>query len=305
MLIPEASTSAQQVDIAFYRILGIEIALLVIVTAAMIFFVLKYRRKKNTVPENIEGGTLLEIIWTIIPTLLVLVMFYIGWIGFDSIRTVPKEVMVIKVIARQWSWLFSYDNGTQSDVLRVPARKPVKLLLTSRDVIHSFYIPAFRIKEDCVPNMETYLSFTAELPGTYDIFCTEYCGLEHSAMISKAVAMEDNDFGAWYAAVPAGEKKAGEKKTGEKILEEKGCLGCHTTDGTAKVGPTFKGLYGSRVTVLTKGKERTISADEEYLLRSIREPQADVVKGYPDVMTVIPVKPEELHAIVQYIETLK
>jgi len=300
MLIPQASNSAVNVDSAFYRMLGMEIALLVIVTAAMIFFVIKYRRKEKTVPENIEGSTFLEIIWTIIPTLLVLVMFYIGWVSFDSIRTVPKEAMRIRVTARQWSWLFSYENGRQSSDLRVPVGEPVKLLLTSQDVIHSFYIPAFRIKEDCVPKMETYLSFTADETGTYDIFCTEYCGLGHSGMLSKVVAMSDKDFDSWYAAVPAAAKRAG-----GRLLDEKGCLGCHTTDGTAKIGPTFKGLYGSTVAVLTHGKERTIRADEAYLQESVRNPKADVVKGYPDIMPVTQLKPEELDAIIEHIETLK
>jgi len=300
MLIPQASNSAVNVDSAFYRMLGMEIVLLVLVTAAMIFFVIKYRRKEKTVPENIEGSTFLEIIWTIIPTLLVLVMFYIGWVSFDSIRAVPKEAMRIRVTARQWSWLFSYENGRQSSDLRVPVGEPVKLLLTSQDVIHSFYIPAFRIKEDCVPKMETYLSFTADETGTYDIFCTEYCGLGHSGMLSKVVAMSDKDFDSWYAAVPAAAKRAG-----GRLLEEKGCLGCHTTDGTAKIGPTFKGLYGAPVTVLTNGKERTIRADEAYLQESVRNPKTDVVKGYPDIMPPTQLKPEELDAIVEYIETLK
>jgi cytochrome c oxidase subunit II len=305
MLIPDASTSAQQVDLAFHRILGMALVLLVLVTAVMIFFVLKYRRGEKSVPENIEGSALLEITWTVIPTLLVLVMFYIGWTGFQSIRMVPKEVMTVKVVARQWSWLFSYGNGTQSDVLRLPVKRPVKLLLTAQDVIHCFSVPAFRIKEDCVPNMETYLSFTAELPGSYDIFCTEYCGLGHSGMVSKVIAMEEKDFDAWYAAAaPAGGKRP-EGKSGGKILEEKGCLGCHTTDGTAKVGPTFKGMYGERMTVLTNGRERSITVNEEYLRRSILEPKADVAKGFPDIMPVIPVKPEELDVIVSYIKTLR
>ncbi len=305
MLIPEASPSAQQVDAAFSRMLWMEVVILVLVTGVMIFFAVKYRQKKKTVPENIEGSTLLEIIWTVIPTLLVLVMFTIGWTGFDSIRTVPKEVMTVKVIARQWSWIFAYGNGAQSDVLRLPIRKPTKLLLTSQDVIHCLYIPAFRIKEDCVPNMETYLSFTAELPGTYDIFCTEYCGLGHSVMVSKVVAMEDKDFDAWYAAAaPAGMKRAPEE-SGEKIVGEKGCLGCHTTDGTARVGPTFKGMYGERMTVLTKGRERAVTVDEAYLRRSILEPKADLAKGFPDIMPVIPVNPEEVNAIIEYMKTLK
>jgi len=300
MLIPQASNTAGNVDAVLYRILWIEVTLLVIVTFVLIFFVVKYNSRKKTVPENISGSILLEIIWTIIPTLIVLVMFYIGLESFGSIRAVPETVMDIRVTGRQWSWLFTYENNRQSSELRVPVGKAVKLLLTSDDVLHSFYIPAFRIKEDCVPKMETYLSFTPDEVGTYDIFCTEFCGLGHSGMVSKVIVMNENDFDSWYAAVPSPTKM-----DGEKVLEEKGCLGCHTTDGSKKIGPTFKGLYDSQVTVLTSGAERRVKADEEYLRKSIMEPKADVVKGYPDIMPAVPVKPEELDAIVEYMETLK
>ena len=300
MLIPQASNTAVNVDAVFYRILCIEISLLVIVTFVLVFFVIKYNSGKKTVPENISGSVVLEIIWMVIPTLIVLLMFYIGLVSFDSIRAVPKTVMDIRVTGRQWSWLFTYENGRRSSDLRVPVGKAVKLLLTSDDVLHSFYIPAFRIKEDCVPKMETYLSFTPDEIGTYDIFCTEFCGLGHSGMVSKVVVMNDNAFDSWYAAVPATAKM-----DGQKVLEEKGCLGCHTTDGSKKIGPTFKGLYDSQVTVLTNGKERNVKADEDYLRKSIKEPKADVVKGYPDIMPAVLVKPGELDAIVEYMETLK
>jgi cytochrome c oxidase subunit 2 len=303
-MLPEASTSAQFIDVAFFRILAIEMVLLIAVTSAMVFFVLKYRRKKNSVPENIEGNVLLEITWTIIPTLLVLIIFYIGWMGFSSVRETPPKAMVIKVIARQWVWQFSYDNGKQSDILRIPVNKPVKLRLNSLDVIHGLYIPAFRIKEDCVPNMGTYLSFTANMPGTYDILCTEYCGHGHSGMVSKVEVMLEKDFSAWYTAVTDEERKF-EMKEGEKILEAYNCLDCHTTDGKTMDGPTFKGLYGSKVTIITSGKERTVLADEDYLRRSIVDPKADIVKGYSDIMPVTPVKPEDLEAIVAYIRTLQ
>ena len=301
MFIPEASNSADKVDTTFSYIIGIEVVLLILVTSAMVLFVVRYNRRKKETAENIEGSLLLEIIWTVIPTLLVLGMFYIGWRSFDIIRKVPREVMTIRVTARQWSWLFGYENGRQGDKLRVPIGKPVKMLITSADVVHSFYIPAFRIKEDCVPKMETYLWFTANEVGTYDIFCTEYCGLGHSGMVSQVVVMPEKDFDTWYA----GAAPAPGKISGLKILEDKGCLGCHTTDGVKKIGPTFKGLYGSKVTVLTSGKERVIVADEEYLRRSVLEPKADIVKGYPDVMPTLPVTPEEMEEIIEYLENLK
>jgi len=302
MLIPEASNSADKVDTTFAYILGISVVLLILVTSVMIFFVVRYNRKKKGRPENIEGSLFLEIVWTMIPTILVLGMFYIGWRSFDWIRESPSGAMEIRVTARQWSWLFSYENGKQSDNLKVPLGRPVKMLLTSADVIHSFYIPAFRIKEDCVPKMETYLWFTAKEVGTYDIFCTEYCGLGHSGMISKVVVMSEKDFDLWYAAAAVAVPG---KARGLRILEDNGCLGCHTTDGTKKIGPTFKGLYGSKVTVLTDGKEREIVADKGYLKSHILRPGKDVVKGYPNIMPKLPVTEGESDEVIEYVETLR
>ena len=300
MLIPQASNSANTVDTAFSYILVIEVVLLVLVTSAMVLFVIRYNRRKRGTPSNIEGNMLLEIAWTVIPTLIVLVMFYIGWKSFDVIRRVPKEEMTINVTARQWSWHFSYENGKQSDTLNIPVGKPIKMLLTSEDVIHSFYIPAFRIKEDCVPKMQTYLWFTAKEVGSYDIFCTEYCGIGHSGMVSKVVVLPEKDFETWYASAAAGEKV-----DGRKVLEDKGCLGCHTVDGTKKIGPTFKGLYGSTVEVMTGGKERKITADGDYITRSIEDPGADIVKGYPPIMPKLNVTSQEVEEIIEYLKGLQ
>jgi cytochrome c oxidase subunit 2 len=299
MFIPGASNSARHVDTTLAIILAIEVFLLFAVTAAMIFFVIRYRKKNNPRPENIEGGLLLEILWTAIPTLLVLIMFFIGLKSFLLIRKVPEGAMTVQVTARQWSWQFTYANGKQSSTLTVPLGRPVKLVLRSQDVLHCLYIPAFRIKEDCVPGMDTYLWFTAKEIGSYDIFCTEYCGLGHSGMLSKVVVTPEKEFDAWYAG--EGEKGG----LGLTLMEARGCLGCHSMDGSKKIGPTFKGLYGSQVTVVTGGKERIITSDEEYLRKSILEPGSDIVKGYQNIMPALPVTKEELDAIIQYLKTLK
>ena len=299
MFIPEASNSARYVDAAFLVIVGISVALLAGVTSVMLFLIFRYNRRRGTKAEQVEGGTALEIIWTVIPVVLVMVMFVIGERSFRLIRSAPREIMTIRVDARQWSWMFGYDNGRQSDQLRVPLGKPVKLRLSSRDVLHSFYVPAFRIKEDCVPGMETYLWFTPQQQGSFDIFCTEYCGLGHSGMLAKVVVMPEKEFDEWYAGAGA------KGNRGLQLLLEKGCLGCHTTDGTLKVGPTFKGIYGRTVTVVTSGKERTITVDGDYLKRSVLDPGADIVKGFPPVMPKIPVTPEELDAIEDYLEHLR
>lgn len=295
------SNIAGKIETSFLIVVGACVALLVMVTVTMLVFLYKYNRKRHPVPRDIKENLPLEIIWTVIPTVLVIFMFYFGWVDFDYIRNPPKDAMNIDVISRQWSWTFRYENGRQSDTLRVPVGQPVKLTLTSEDVIHCLFIPAYRVKEDCVPGLKTHLWFTANEAGTYNIFCTEYCGLEHSHMLSKLITMPAAEFNAWYQGKP--EAKAGQR--GLELLQTKGCLGCHTTDGSPKVGPTFKGLYERKVTVVTQGRERTIAADEEYIKRSVLDPGADVVKGFPNIMPKLPISEEELNEIVDYIETLK
>lgn len=295
------SNTAGKVESAFLFVVGSAVILLAIVTFLMILFLIKYNRKRHPRSEEVKESLLLEIIWTTLPTVLVLVMFYFGWVDFDYIRNPPKDAMPVNVIARQWSWLFTYGNGKQSDLLRVPVNKPVKLIMTSQDVIHCLFIPAFKIKEDCVPGMKTHLWFSANELGSYDIYCTEYCGVGHSHMLSKVIVMQGGDFEKWYASAEA----AGLPEKGLKLLQEKGCLGCHSTDGTKKIGPTLKGLYGKKVVVFTNGKEREIIADEEYLRKSILKPEADIVKGYAPIMPAIPVTDEDLQTIVEFLKTLK
>jgi cytochrome c oxidase subunit 2 len=296
-----ASNIAAKVTEAFLIVTGACVVLLTLVMITMIVFLVRYDKRKNPVPTDVQESTTLEIVLTVIPTVLVLAMFYYGWVNFGYIRTPPKNAMQIGVTGMQWAWSFAYANGKKSDVLNVPLGKPVELVLTSADVIHSFFIPAYRVKEDCVPGMKTHLWFIADELGTFDIFCTEYCGLAHSHMLSKLNVMPVADFDKWYEAAAAAE--GGEE--GLKLLQSKGCLGCHTTDGTRKIGPTFKGLHGGMVTVITEGKERTIRADEEYIRRSVLDPKADVVKGYPPIMPTLPVTGKELDEIVEYLETLK
>ncbi|HXW69733.1 MAG TPA: cytochrome c oxidase subunit II [Dissulfurispiraceae bacterium] len=295
------ANTATKIDSVFLFIVSCLVVLLVLVTFFMVFFVIRYSRKRNPNPEQIEGNVLLEIIWTVIPTVLVLVMFYAGWSDFSYIRNPPDNAMPVQVTGMQWSWQFEYKNGKQSNVLNVPLGKPVKLILTSADVIHSLFIPAFRIKEDAVPGLKTHLWFKADELGSFDIFCTEYCGTGHSHMLSKVVVMADNEFDKWYESAEA----AGAKERGMNLLQVKGCLGCHTTDGTKKIGPTFKGLFGRKETVITDGREHEIIVDEAFIRKAVLQPGADLVKGYPKIMPKLPVTPEELDAIVATLKELK
>jgi cytochrome c oxidase subunit 2 len=267
----------------------------------MILFLVKYDHKKHPEAVAVKESLLLEIVWTAIPTLIVLLLFYFGWKDFDTIRNPPRDSLPITVIARQWSWLFEYENGKQSSLLRVPVNKPVKLSLTSRDVIHSLFIPAFRIKEDCVPGLKTHLWFNAKEIGSYEIFCTEYCGVGHSHMRSQVVAMPAREFEVWLR----GSESASPAERGAQLMQDKGCLGCHSIDGSIRIGPTLKGVYGSKVTVLTSGEEKIILADEEYLRTMILKPGGAVVKGYPSIMPFTRLTEEELQTIVNYLKGLK
>ena len=298
-----STSSTATFDNVFLFLLVVSLVLLMSITCTMIYFVIKYNRKKNPIPENIESNLVLEITWIVIPTALVLAMFYYGWSGFRFMRTVPEDAMRVKATGRMWSWQFEYDNGITSGELRVPLGRPVKLLITSDDVLHSLFIPAFRIKEDAVPGRESFLWFLPERAGEYDLFCSEYCGVKHSSMVSKVIVLAAEDFQAWYEA---GKKEASGPQ-GAKLLDEKGCLVCHSTDGTIAVGPSFKGIFGRTVTVLTGGKERAVIADETYIKNSILHPEADIVKGFANIMPSQKgnVSEEELKEIITYITGLK
>jgi cytochrome c oxidase subunit II len=188
----------QGVDQAFWYILGISIILLFGITAVMISFVVKYRRSKNPVASDIRDNYPLEIIWTIVPTLIALSMFYVGWSSYLGLRDVPDDAMEIVVEAQQFSWLFIYDNDKETEnELVVPQGRAIKLNITSIDVLHSFFIPAFRVKVDAVKGMETYVWFFADEVGEYDIECTEYCGVAHSEMLATLRIIPQEEFDVW------------------------------------------------------------------------------------------------------------
>ncbi len=299
-----ASNFVQGVDLTLYLILGASIIFLVAITTVMIYFVIRYRRSKHPKATNIEGSNTLEIVWTVIPTLLVLVMFYFGWMGYRPMRNVPAGAIPLKAYAQMWKWSFEYPNGKISPELVVPLNKPVKLDLISRDVIHSLYIPAFRLKEDVVPGRGNYMWFKAQEEGTYDLFCAEYCGDRHSYMTSKVRVIPAEEYEKWLteSTAPVGEA------AGLSIMKQHACVSCHSLDGSRIVGPSFKGIYGEDVTVITDGKERTIKVDDAYIKRSIQDPNADVVKGYNKGLMISykdQLKDEDIQKVIDYIKTLK
>ena len=195
---PSPTAHAHSVDLVMIYIIAISVVLLIGITSVMIYFVFKYHRKHGHEPVDIAENLPLEITWIVVPTLLVLSMFYFGYNSFRETRDIPKDSFVVEVTARMWYFSFKYPNGKTTDTLYVPQNKPIKLVMESVDVNHAFFIPAFRIKEDIMYGKKTILPFTAQLAGDYDVACAEYCGLNHSAMYTKVKVLPQNSFNTWY-----------------------------------------------------------------------------------------------------------
>jgi len=294
-----ASSYSFLVDKTFILILGTSLLMLIGVTVTMLWFAFRYSRKRNPVPSQIKGSLVLESIWTIIPTIMVLIMFFSGWAGFKVMRNIPDDAMEVDVYARKWSWMFEYENGAQSSILVVPLDKSVKLNLHSSDVIHSFYVPAFRLKEDCVPGYDNVAWFKAIEEGEYNLFCAEYCGDQHSNMITKVEVIQDTVFNKWLA-------DQNNKQLSLDLLTINGCTACHSLDGSRLVGPSFKGLYGRTENVMTDNIARRITVDSEYIRKSIIDPMSDITEGYPPVMITQPnISEEDVDDMIDLIKGLK
>jgi cytochrome c oxidase subunit II len=307
----DASNFVSTYDNAFYYIGGISLFLLIALTITMLWFVYKYNRKRNKTAKQIEGNTMLEVTWTVVPILLALSMFHFGWAGWKPMYKPPKDAFNVTCIARQWSFSFTYENGKQSTDLVVPLNTPVKVNLISADVNHSLFIPQFRIKTDIIPGRVKFMWFKPELAGKYQIYCAEYCGLRHSYMSSTVVVMPKADFDKWYATgavVASTPGISAAASAGLNVMKIQGCFACHSTDGTKIVGPTYYGLFGTDVTVLVGGKETTMKADEQYLKQCIEDPTVHIVKGFPGTLMQKykgKLTDAEINTIIEYIKTLQ
>ncbi|MDX9883808.1 MAG: cytochrome c oxidase subunit II [Prolixibacteraceae bacterium] len=304
-----ASNMVEGVDKAFLLILGVSFFFLIGLTIVMLVFIYKYNRKRNPQATQIKGSNTLEIVWTVIPTILVLIMFYYGWAGWKPMTKAPEDSFHITVNSRMWNFTFEYENGKKTDTLFIPKDKPIKLNLRSMDVIHSVYIPAFRVKQDVVPGTEKFMWFVPQKEGIYELFCTEYCGLQHSYMYNWVKVMPEEDFNKWYVDTT---KKAiavvdSPTASGKRIMTNIGCFACHSLDGSKLVGPSFKGIYGSERTVITGKEKRQAVADDEYIHRAIFDPNADIVEGFSKGM-MLPytnqLSEEDVKLIIEYLKTL-
>ncbi len=299
-----ASNFVEGVDFSLYFIVTISVIFLVGITAVMIYFVFRYSRKRNPVATNIKGSHTLEIIWTVVPTILVLFMFYYGWTGYKPMLNPPDDALEIDAIGQMWKWSFRYPDGKVSDTLVVELNQPVKLNLISKDVLHSLYIPEFRIKQDVVPGGDNFMWFIPQKIGKYDILCAEYCGQLHSYMLSAVKVVDKDAYNKWLtsSSVPANEHP------GHTLMKNNACLSCHSLEGTRIVGPPLNGLLGKTEKAKVAGVEKEIVIDRAYLIQSIKKPNEAIVDTYPpNVMTPYEgiLDDDEISQIVEYLETLK
>jgi cytochrome c oxidase subunit II len=299
-----ASNLAPGVDKAFLIIIGISLFFLIGITAMMIFILVRYNRKRHPKAVQIKENTPLEIAWTIIPLVVVMVMFYYGFIAFSPMTVAPKDSLVVGVVGKMWVWEFNYPGDKSSDTLMLPLNKPVELEMTSLDVIHSLFIPGFRVKQDLVPGSVQKMWFIPERLGIYEILCAEYCGLRHSFMGAKAVVVTQPEFDRWLAARP---KKAQGEPEGLALIKKNACTGCHSLDGSKLVGPSFKGLVGRSFNVLVDGNSQKVTADSAYIFESILMPDAMTVEGFNKGLMksykgIIP--NDDINKIYQYLKTL-
>lgn len=296
----KASTLAGDVDALYIFLVMISAAMCALIYTLVLIFAARFRARPGEHAEQIEGSTPLEIVWSVIPMGVFIVIFGWGaWIFFQE-RTPPRGATEVYVVAKQWMWKLQHEEGPREiNELHVPTGRAVKLIMTSQDVIHSFYVPAFRIKQDVLPGRYTVMWFNPTKPGTYHLFCAEYCGTQHSGMIGSIVVMDPGQYQAWLTGGASGVPLA---VTGQRLFAELGCSSCHRSDVQGR-GPNLEGVFGRKV-MLADG--RTVLADEDYVRESILVPTAKVVDGYKPIMSSFQglVTEEQLNSLVAYVKSL-
>jgi cytochrome c oxidase subunit 2 len=305
-LFPEqASSVAGQVDLLLLFLVAVSLFFTALIAGLILVFMVRFRRRPggDHVPDA-HGSLVLEGLWTAIPFALTMVMFFWGASLYATLRNAPLDALPIHVVGKQWMWKLQHMEGRREiNELHVPVGRPVELTMTSEDVIHSFFVPAFRVKQDVVPGRYTTVWFEATKPGTYHLFCAEYCGTLHSGMIGRIVALEPAAFQQWLAGAQPGEADVPVAVAGENVFRAQGCGTCHRADGSGQ-GPSLDGIFGKRI-ALASGE--TILADEGYLRESILHPQARMVAGYQAVMPTYQglVSEEDVMRLVAYVKSLR
>jgi cytochrome c oxidase subunit 2 len=314
----QASTFARNIDQLHYFVILTTFVMSTAVGLTAVFFFIRYRRRSETqTTPHIEPPAWMEALFVVVPLSFFLLWFFMGFHEFVRQQTPPSDAMDVYVMGKKWMWKFAYPDGPNAiNVLRVPQGRNVRLLMTSRDVIHSFYVPEFRIKKDVLPGRYTDQWFNAVEPGRYQILCAEYCGAGHSIMRGEVIVMKPQDYEDWLALERRGlasrQDVAPESpppmsdlvEQGKRVAVDQGCLKCHTTDGTRHIGPTWLDLYHRREKLTTGA---LIDADEAYLTRSMMEPATDIVDGFQPVMPSFEgkISGPEVAALVEYIKSLQ
>jgi cytochrome c oxidase subunit 2 len=311
----DASVTAADIDWLYMFMVWMSVICAVGIFAAMAYFCWKYRatsRKANEYAEpSSDHNTTLEVTWSIIPLFVVIALFVWGFKGFVDLRTPPKDSLEIHAVGKRWSWSFQYAHGVDTD-LHVPVDTNVRIVIQSLDVLHSLFVPNFRVKMDAVPGRYTDLWFRATKAGTFPIFCAEYCGTSHSDMLANVVVHQPGGYEKWVEDQKKMIQELPPVKLGELMFTRQGCNACHTTDGKGLIGPTWKGLWGKTETLQSGA---TVVVDENYVRESILDPQKTVVKDCPtptgsvvpcpNSMPVTKLSDREITGLIEYIKTLK
>ncbi|HWR54842.1 MAG TPA: cytochrome c oxidase subunit II [Bryobacteraceae bacterium] len=300
-LFPEAaSTMAPKVDQLYFFLVSVSAVMTALIFLVILAFAIKFRRRSETErPRTMRSPMSLEIVWSVIPLGIVMIMFTWGARLYFLNAQVPKNAMQIYVVGKQWMWKVQHPEGPREiNELHVPVNRPVQLIISSQDVIHSFYMPAFRIKRDAVPGTYTTAWFEATKPGEYHLFCAEYCGTDHSRMRGRVVVMEDAEYQQWLSGGGAESMSS----AGQQLFQRLGCENCHKQDGSGRC-PPLRGVFGRGVGLVGG---RSVIADEAYLRESILDPGAKIVAGYPNIMPTFRglVNEDGLMQLIAYLKSL-
>jgi cytochrome c oxidase subunit II len=307
----DASVTSRNIDWVWDFMVWMSVLTALAIFVAMFHFVTKYKAKSRAANEHAEKSaehnTTLEITWSVLPLFVCIALFVWGFKGFVDLRTPPKEAMELHANAQKWKWTFDYKcptGGMTDDTLHVPIDRPVRMIISSVDVLHALYIPSFRTKMDAVPGRYTDLWFQATKAGDYPVFCAEYCGTSHSDMLTHIVVHPAGEYETWLrTACEKADSMVGPER-GKKLYTQQGCDTCHSVDGTAKIGPTWKGLFGKSEAIADGS---TLKVDENYLRESMMDPAAKVVKGFAPSMPTYQGKlsDKDVDGLIEYIKTLK
>jgi cytochrome c oxidase subunit II len=293
---------AGRVDNLYFFLLAVAAFFSLLIAGLIVYYATKYHRKQpGEIGATVQGGMVLELTWTIVPFLITMVIFVWGASVYVAMARPPDETINIYVVGKQWMWKFQHLDGQREiDELHVPVGRDVKLITTSEDVIHDFFVPAFRMKADVIPGRYVSLWFHATKPGRYHLFCAEYCGTRHSGMIGEIVVMDPAEYQTWLSG---GAQEGSLASAGEKLFQDLACNTCHRPDAQGR-GPVLQGLFGKTVT-LQSGE--TIAIDESYVRESILNPSAKVAAGFQPIMPTFQglVTEEQLLALIEYVKSLK